>query len=382
VTYPADQIERVSTLELFFDLVFVFTLTQLTSVLVLHPNMRGLAQVALMLGVIWWMYGGYAWLTNAVAPDNPIRRLLLLGGMGAFFVLALSIPHAFSGTGLTFGLAYLAVVLVHATLFARASSATVVQAVFVLAPFNVLSAVLVLAGGIAGGTAEYILWALAFGFEWVTPSLIRLADFEVAAAHFVERHGLVVIIAIGESVVAIGIGAGGLPVNLELVLTALFGLMLSACLWWAYFAGQEERVERALAATPRERRPRVALNAYGYWHMPILLGIVAIAFALKKATGHPFDDLPLAQALGLAGGAAVFLAGDILFRRELGLGPQRLRVAAVLLALATLPLGLDASAFAQIAALVVVLAGTFLLEGQARSVRYRSMVRPATESQE
>jgi low temperature requirement protein LtrA len=382
VNDSVDQVERVSTLELFFDLVFVFTITQLTSVLVHRPDLRGLAQVGLMLGVIWWMYDGYAWLTNAVAPASPIRRILLLGGMGAFLVLALSIPHAFSGSGLSFGLAYLAIVTVHTVLFARASSATVVQAVFQLAPLNLLSAGLILAAGIAGGTAEYVLWTLAFGFEWITPSLIRLGDFEIAAAHFVERHGLVVIVAIGESVVAIGIGASGLPVNAELVAVALLGLVLSACLWWAYFADGDDRIESALAGAPRERRARLALNAFGYWHLPILLGIIAIAFALKKATGHAFDDLPFAQALGLGGGVAAFLAGDVMFRRTLGIGPGRLRGAAAVLALATIPIGVTVSAFAQLAALVVVLGAALLAETQASRLRYRSMVRAATESQE
>jgi low temperature requirement protein LtrA len=328
------------------------------------------------------MYDGYAWLTNAVAPANPIRRVLLLGGMGAFLVLALSIPHAFSGSGLSFGLAYLAIVTVHTVLFARASSATVVQAVFQLAPLNLLSAGLILAAGIAGGTAEYVLWTLAFGFEWITPSLIRLGDFEIAAAHFVERHGLVVIVAIGESVVAIGIGASGLPVNAELVAVALLGLLLSACLWWAYFADEQVGIERALAGAPRERRARLALNAFGYWHLPILLGIIAIAFALKKATGHAFDELHFAQALGLGGGVAAFLAGDVMFRRTLGIGARRLRGAAAVLALATIPIGVTASAFAQLAALVVVLGAALVAETQASRLRYRSMVRAATESQE
>jgi len=226
-----EQVERVTTLELFFDLVFVFTTTQLRNVLVLHPNWRGLAQVALMLGVIWWMYDGYAWLTNSVRPDRTDRRVALFGGMAAFLVLALSIPQAFTGSGLTFGLAYLAIVLVHTGLFARSTSATVVQAIVGLAPFNLLSAGLILAGGIAGSTAQYLLWAAAFAFEWITPRLTEISDFEVAAAHFVERHGLVVIVAIGESVVAIGIGAAGLAVNGELVAVAVIGLMLSACLW-------------------------------------------------------------------------------------------------------------------------------------------------------
>ncbi|MFL5886229.1 MAG: low temperature requirement protein A, partial [Thermoleophilaceae bacterium] len=372
-----DDQQRVSTLELFFDLVFVFTITQLTSVLVLHPNLRGLAQVALMLGVIWWMYSGYAWLTNAVPPDRPERQAFLLAAMGAYLVLALSIPHAFTGTGLTFGLAYFAIVLIHAGLFARSTEATVVQAVTGLAKFNVSSAALLVVGGALGGTAEYVLWTAAFLLEWITPPLTGISDFRIQAAHFVERHGLVVIVAIGESVVAIGIGAAGLPVNAELVLVAVLGLMLSACLWWSYFAGEESRAERALAAAPRLRQPWLAVYAYGYWHLPILLGIIAIAFALKKSTGHAFDELDLAPALGLGGGVAAFLLGDVLFRRTLGLGTGPHRAAAGVLALATIPLGLAASAFLQLAALVALFAGALLLERQASSSRYRPIVSPA-----
>ena len=377
-----DDTQRVSTLELFFDLVFVFTITQLTSVLVLHPNLRGLAQVALMLGVIWWMYAGYAWLTNAVPPDRLERQAFLLAAMAAYLVLALSIPHAFTGTGLTFGVAYFAIVLIHAGLFARSTDASVVQAVVGLAKFNVTSAAVLLVGGALGGTAQYVLWTLAFLIEWITPPLTGVSEFRVATAHFVERHGLVVLVTIGESVVAIGIGAAGLPVNAELVLVAVLGLMLSACLWWAYFAGEETRAERALAATPRLRQPWVAVYAYGYWHLPILLGIVAVAFALKKSTGHAFDELDLAPAIGLAGGVATFLIGDVFFRRTLGIDTGPYRAAAAGLALATIPLGLAASAILQIAALVVLFAGAIALERQASSSLYRPMVRSAIESQE
>ena len=377
-----DDQQRVSTLELFFDLVFVFTITQLTSVLVLHPNLRGLAQVALMLGVIWWMYAGYAWLTNAVPPDRSERQLFLLAAMGAYLVLALSIPTAFTGSGLTFGLAYFAIVLVHAGLFARSTDASVVQAVVGLAKFNITSAAVLLAGGALGGTAQYVLWTLAFLVEWITPPLTGVSDFRIATGHFVERHGLVVLVTIGESVVAIGIGAAGLPVNAELVLVAVLGLMLSACLWWAYFAGEETRAERALAATPRLRQPWVAVYGYGYWHLPILLGIVAVAFALKKSTGHAFDELDVAPAIGLAGGVATFLIGDVFFRRTLGIGTGPYRAAAAVLALATIPLGLAASAILQIAVLVTLFAGALALERQASSSRYSPMVRSAIESQE
>src|SRR6266852_3130030 len=148
---PGREVERVTTLELFFDLVFVFTITQLTAVVYHAPTARSLLQVVLMLGVIYWMYGGYAWMTNAVSANTPKRRLLLLGGMTGYFVVALAIPHAFSSSGLAFGLAYLAVVCVHSALFMRASTASVVSAIVRLTPWNISSALLVVAGGAAGG---------------------------------------------------------------------------------------------------------------------------------------------------------------------------------------------------------------------------------------
>src|SRR5213080_4279843 len=314
----ASGANRVTTLELFFDLVFVFTITQLTAVLYHAPTLRSLAQVVLMLGVIWWMYGGYAWMTNAVSAHTAIRRLLLLGGMGGYFVLALSIPRAFSSSGLAFGLAYLVVVGVHSTLFARASSANVVKAILRLTPFNLASALVVVAGGAIGGRPQYVLWALAFAFEWLTPVMRKPSGFAIGAAHFVERHGLVIIVAIGESVVAIGIGASHLPVDGALVVAAALGLALSACLWWAYFGGDAERAEQALAAMPPVERARAALRGFGYWHLPMLLGIVTIAAAERLGFSHPFSELSWNAAALLGGGVASFLAGESLFRRELG----------------------------------------------------------------
>ena len=361
---PGQEVVRVSTLELFFDLVFVFTITQLTTVLVDRPNARGILQVVLMLGVIWWMYGGYAWLTNAVAPDRAGRRLLLLGGMAAYLVLALAIPDAFAGTGLTFGLAYVAIVSVHAGLFTRTSQEATLRDLMKLAPMNLASAVVVLAGGIAGGTAQYILWAIAVALEWSTPRLITTSGFMIGAAHFVERHGLVVIIAIGESIVAIGIAAQGLAIDLQLVVFAVLGLALSACLWWTYF-GDEGQSEQALARTPPDRQSMVAVDAFGFWHLAILLGIVAIAATEKRATGHVFDSLDFEPALGLAVGLSVFLVGDVCFRRTLGLEGGGARLAAAALAPATIPLGTEVSAFAQLTALVILLAAALGSEAMA-----------------
>jgi low temperature requirement protein LtrA len=358
---PLD-VRRVSTLELFFDLVFVFTITQLTAVLVHEPTGKGLLQVVLMLGVIFWMYGGYAWLTNAVAPDSTSRRLLLLGGMAGYLVLALCIPRAFDDGGTAFGLAYVAIVSLHAGLFISATPATVSQAIRGLAPYNLVTAVLVLAGGIAGGTAQYVLWAVAFASEWITGKLIDSSGFEIAPAHFVERHGLVVIVALGESIVAVGIGAADLPIDLKLVFVAVLGLALVACLWWVYFGSDEEGPERVLSAAPRDRRPRLAYDAFGYCYLALLLGIIAAAAGLEDAVAHPFDELDLAHSLLLAGGVAVYLAGDVAFRLVLGLGSVAWRAAAAAAAAATIPLGMEVAATAQIGGLVAVLVSALALE--------------------
>ena len=358
----AEQVERVSTLELFFDLVFVFTITQLTAVLSADPTLRGLLRVVLMLGVIFWMYGGYAWMTNAVATDRVARRLLLLGGMAGFLVLALAIPRAFTEGDVAFGVAYLVIVSIHPGLYARSGVPHTVRALVRLAPFNLASALLVLAAVMVEGTAAYLLWGAAFVLEWFTPRLAGVGGFRIAPAHVVERHGLVVIVALGESIVAIGIGAAGLPVDLTLASVAVLGLLLAACLWWAYFGGDDARAEHALAAVAEDRRAAVAVRAFGYWHLAILLGIIVLAAGLKHAIGHAFDRLDLAHALLLAGGVAVFLAGDVGFRRTLRLGPGRLRAAAAVLCLATIPLGVAASAVFQLSFLGIVLLGSLAAE--------------------
>jgi low temperature requirement protein LtrA len=368
MTVAPPDANRVTTLELFFDLVFVFTITQLTAVLYHAPTLRSVVQVVLMLGVIWWMYGGYAWMTNAVTAHTTQRRLLLLGGMGSYFVLALAVPHAFSSSGLAFGLAYLVVVSVHTTFFSRSASAGVVQAIFRLAPFNLASATLVVAGGAVGGTAQYALWTAAFLFEWLTPIIRGITGFEIGAAHFVERHGLVVLVAIGESVVAIGIGAAHLAVDGGLVLVAMLGLALSACVWWLYFGrGDDAWAERSLGAMEPVRRAHAALFGYGYWHLPMLLGIVAIAAAERGALAHPFSPVSWSRAALLGAGLAVFLAGDALFRRELELGSGAVRSCAAVLALATLPLGAEVAPAAQVGALVVLLVAALALEAPRRA---------------
>ena len=368
LTAPA-PVQRVSTLELFFDLVFVFTVTQLTAVLSHDLSWASLGQVMVMLALIWWMYAGYAWLTNSISTRGLRERAILLGGMAGYLILALAVPGAFHGSGLAFGVGYFIVTAVHASLFIWMASAQSSRAFLGIAPFNLFNATLVIVGGALGGTAQAVLWTVAAILEWSTPwvgNRESQSSFVIAPGHFVERHGLVVIVAIGESVVAGGIGAAGLAVDAELMLAVVLALLLSAGLWWAYFgADDDEQAERALAGAPARRQPWIALEGFGVAHYFLLLGVVLAAAGIKEAIGHAYDPLETAHALVLGCGVALFLAADVGFRRVLGLGRSPHRAVAALLALATIPLGSEVAAVAQLAALVALLGVALAGEGAA-----------------
>jgi low temperature requirement protein LtrA len=351
---------RVSTLELFFDLVFVFTLTQLTTVLAGDLTVGTMARVVLVFDVLFWMYAAYAWLTNQVPPDRPARRLLLILGMAAFLVCALAVPQAFDGGGVAFGLGYLLVVLVHGGLYAEAYGAVVL---WFVAP-NAVAALSLVAAGFLHGPAAYALWAVPLVNQFVTPWVTARAatGLRVRATHFVERHGLLLIVALGESVVAVGIGLGDVRLDLGLVAAAVLGLALAAGLWWSYFAGDEEGAEHALSAAPVERRFRLAHIAYFYAYIPMLLGVIVIAAGVKRSIGHVAEQLGAGPALALAGGVAVYLAGDVAFRRTLAIRPVGYRAAAALVALGTVPLGVRVAAGVQLVGLVAVLVATLVAE--------------------
>lgn len=353
----ADIAQQVSTLELFFDLVFVFTLTQLTHLLAEGLNLVNTGHVLLIFSVSWWMYGGYAWLTNHLPPNSTSQRLLLLLGMSSFLVLALAIPHAFDESGLVFGFAYLAVVLVHTILFLQAT-----KAITPVAIFNVISALLVISAGfVHGGILDYGLWGLAILLQFIAPYLSGISNFRIQPSHFVERHGLLMIVAFGESVVAVGIGASGLHIDLGLIAAAVLGLSLVACLWWTYFVGDSERAEERLLNTAVERRPKLAVNGFFYAHIPMLLGVVFIAVGLESAIEHAFEPLGSGPAVALAGGTVLYLGGDVAFRKILNIGPVAARIIVAILALGTIPLG-SISATAQLTALVLLFIVTFIIE--------------------
>jgi low temperature requirement protein LtrA len=363
-----DRPIRVTTLELFFDLIFAFTLTQLA--VVLAPGMTDVDALAhrvfrvlLIFGLLWWMYGGYAWLTNTRAPVRTPERLLLVLGMTGFLIVGLAIPRGFGHAGVALGLGYLLVVLVHSTLYARVNTQ-----IWRIAPFNVTSALLVIAAGFAGGVFRDVLWAAALIVQACAPLVVRLSGrFDIRPTHFAERHGALIIVAMGESVAAIGIGASGLAVGAKLVIAAAAGLALSVAFWWLYFgSGDDERGERAMRAASEDRRPGLALSAYFYAHMPMLLGIVFAAAGVAeevKVAGIGYGGgLPAALALGI--GAAAFVGGTAAFRETLHIGPVRWRLWTAAFAAATIPLGGLVSIEAQIALMTAGIAVLLVLEGR------------------
>jgi low temperature requirement protein LtrA len=357
---------RVSTLELFFDLVFVFTLTQLSSLLQHDISPTGFVRVVLIFIVLFWMYGGYVWLTNHVPPVVTSRRLLLICGMAAFLVCALSIPRAFAEDGLSFGIGYVLVVVIHAGLYANAFGPAVLRFV----PLNLVGALCVVGAGVLEEPVKDALWVAPVALQYLASVLTRNADessraaFDLRAGHFVERHGLLLIVAFGESVVAIGIGIGAAPLSPTTIATAVLALLLATALWWLYFGDDERQGEEALAAAPLDRRVVMALNAYFYSFIPILLGVITLAAGVKLAVGQVEAKMPVEASLLLGGGVGLYLAGDVAYRLALGIRPITYRIGGVFGAVATSVLGVTASAVAEIVGLVAVVLIVLAVEGR------------------
>ena len=353
---------RVSTLELFFDLVFVFAITQLTGILAHDVTVEDGFRVLLIFGALWWMYGGYVWLANARTPSRTTERLLMLAGMAGFLIMALAIPDAFYRDGVALGIGYLIVVVVHAWLYQRVN-----RNIARIVPFNLVAALLVITAGIVKGGAAYWLWAAALVVQVLSPFVLPVRGrFDIQPSHFTERHGALVIIVLGESVVDIGIGAEGHPVTVSLALSAVLGLALTAALWWAYFGAEDdERAERAMVAADPAARPALALAAYFYAYIPMLLGIVALASGVKQAIVNTGSTLPAGPCVAMGCGVALFLAGSAAFRHALRIGPGRYRLTAAVVALAASWVGVTLSVAAEMAVLTVIVAAALAAEQRA-----------------
>src|SRR5919107_3087061 len=314
--------QRVTPLELFFDLVFVFALTQVTGFLADHLTWTGMLQGAALLTVLWWAWGGYSWLTNAVPAEEVIgARLVILTAMAAMLVASLAVPDAFGEYGVLFGLAYFVVRFLHVVLFVLATGGTTEarQAMLRLAPGFLGAPALLIPAGFADGFVQGALWAAAIGIDLSVSLVGGVGGFRVHAAHFAERFALIIIIALGESIVAIGVGAWGLALGTGVVLAAVLGVALAAALWWAYFDLLMLVAERRLSAAKGAERARLARDAYPYLHLPLVAGIIFVALGIKQTLAHVGDPLGTIPAVALCGGVALYLLGHNAFKlREVG----------------------------------------------------------------
>jgi low temperature requirement protein LtrA len=355
---------RVTPLELFFDLVFVLALTQCTALMADQPTWEGLAKGLLVLGVMWWSWVGYAWLTSVVNPEEGAVRLVVFAAMAAFLVVALCVPGAFTDEALLFACAYAIVRFSQIALFVLASrdDPGLRHAVWGLLASTAVGVGLLVAASFADGALQGALWAVALTLDMGGPLIIDPSGWRLEPGHFAERHGLIVIIALGESIVAIGVGAEA-GVTTGVVVAACIGIVIAAALWWLYFDVVALVAERRLSnASPGRERNTIARDSFSYLHLPMVAGIVLVALGLKKTLEHVDDPLKVVPAAALLGGAAIYLLAHVAFRwRNVHrFSWQRLIAAALLVAL--LPLGVEISALVTTAIVGALLAALIAFE--------------------
>ena len=356
--------ERVMPLELFFDLVFVLAITQCTALMFHQPTWSGLAQGMLVLGVLWWSWTGYAWLTSVVDPEEGAVRIAIFAAMAAFLIVAICVPEAFDELALEFALAYGAVRGAHIALFVLASRGdpALRQSTVGLAGGTALGVGLLMSASLLDGLAQAAVWALALLLDMGEPFLFGSEGWRLVPAHFAERHGLIIIIALGESIVAIGAGAAA-HLTAGIVAAAVLGIALAAALWWVYFDVVALVSARRLARAPEGReRNELARDSYSYLHLPMVAGNVLVAFGLKKTLGQVDDPLDTLPAFALLGGVAFYLLGHVAFRfRHIhSINRQRLLLALVLFAM--LPAAVELPALATLAIVTALLCALIVYE--------------------
>ena len=346
----ADSSEkRVAPLELFFDLVFVFALTQVTLLMSKHPTWTGLGQGLLVLAALWWAWGAYAWLTNYIAAEEDRERLLMFAVMGAFLVTALAVPNAFGDDALLFAVAYAVARWLHIFIFAEANDdLDAAEAIRRLARTALPAPALLIAASFLDGPAQALLWALALAIDFSGPYVFGVSGFRVSPAHFAERFSLIVIIALGESIVAIGAGLEG-DLDAGVVGAALLGLVIACGIWWAYFDVVAIVSEHHFREARGERLVLMARDSYSYLHLPIIAGIVLVALGVKKAIGHVDEPLDTIPAVALFGGIALYYAGHLGFRLRNVRTLNRPRLVALVACLCLIPAAREVDAIVALA---------------------------------
>lgn len=366
----------VTPLELFFDLVFVFALTQVTTLMAADLTWLGLLRGFAVLAVIWWAWVGYAWLTNSIRVDDDLAsRLVMMLAMGAMLVVGLAAPEAFGEYALLFGAAYFLVRVLHVVLYliAARSDKDVFGAVLRLTPGMLAAAAMILgAGFVPPGPLRIVLWGLAIIIDFGTPLVVGTSGWRVDAGHFAERHGLIIIIALGESVVALGMSAAGERLTAGVVTAAALGVIVVCAMWWYYFDVVAVVAERVLNSLKGRQQTNLARDSYSYIHLFMVFGIVLVALGLKKTLLDIDAPLKTVVSVALFGGMALYLLSHVTFRlRNLGtLNTQRLVVAIILIAL--IPMGTWLPSLASLGILTGVLVTLVSYEAiRFREIRHR-----------
>lgn len=336
---------RVSTIELLFDLVFVFTISRVAEIVVHHRDLTSVAQAAVILALVWWMYDAYAWLTNQAAPDTARSRIALIAAMAGFMVMSIAIPEAFGATGVLFGSTYIAVAVIHATLFELRGGKYAARRMLVVGPANILGGVLLVVAGFVEGPLDWLLFMLPFLLFLGSAVLSARGGFDPGASHIVERHGLLMIIAFGESIVSIGSGASEHLIEGRLIIGTVLAVAMISALWWWYFAGDGHRAEEVMLRGDARSRTRQALTAFYVLHLAMIFGLVLIAAGLHELVLDSLAPVSWPTACLVAAGAAIYLLGDAAYRRTLRLGPARWRVIGGAAVTVTAPLGPDLHRF-------------------------------------
>jgi low temperature requirement protein LtrA len=360
----AEREQRVTPLELFFDLVVVFAITQVTSFFSHSPTWGGLLRGLLLLGALWWAWAAYAWLTNTLDPEEGVVRLAVLAAIAAMLLVSLAAPGAFGPDGVLFGVAYFFVRTLHLVLYAIAGRGDrdLFRAVVRLVPAATLGPALLVVAGFLNGLGQLAFWGAALAIDYLGVLVGHMRGWRVSPEHFVERFGLIIIIALGESIVAIGVGAAGLPLNGGVIAAALLGITVAACLWWAYFDWVVYVAQARLAEATGAPRAAFARDAYSYLHLPMVAGIVLFAFGLKTTLADVDDALRTVPALGLCGGVALYLLAHVTLRLRIGGGLGRGRPVATVLLLGLLPVARTVPALTALGLVAAVCAALIAYE--------------------
>jgi len=347
----------VKPLELFFDLVFVLGFTQCTALMVTESSWAGIGRGMLVLALLWWAWTAYAWLTSVIEPEEGAVRVVMFGAMAAMLIVALSVPGAFGERALTFAIAYGVVRAGQIALFWLASrdDPALRRSVVTLAISSAIGVGLIVGASFLDAGSQVALWGVAILLDWGGPALFGAAGWRLVPAHFAERNNLVIILALGESIVALGIGAK-IDLTADVICAAILGIGVASALWWIYFDVVALVTARRLAdATEGRLRNALARDSYSYLHFPMVAGIVLTALGLEETLAHVDESFDAEHAFAVLGGVSVYLLAHVALRLRNARTLNRQRLALALVLFALIPVATTIPAIATLAGVNVLL---------------------------